>query len=290
MQKNKIKVFITVFMILTALLYALEWPSDTKNLKRLFGERITNECKIFEYGFTLKNTETVRTADYGRRLITIENKNSMKGFPSTLGNAVVLIHADDIQTIYGNLENTDLFETRHIADNNSIIGKTANTAWGEPNDLIFQVLDIKNSVYINPGLTLPAIEDKFPPKIKNASLVDSQNRQLNLKTNDKIKRGKYSLYVQTVDSITAEGQQFNSMHFSVILNGINVSNLSFQTISIKKGKAYIKENITAQKLYNSQTGIFLGNIKLTAGNAILQITTKDINNNESVQTYQFQVE
>ena len=118
------------FCILTATLLfaklsALEWPADTQNFLRLFGQCIGEN--IFEQGLTFENAATVRAADDGILLIALDKKYGTGAFPSTLGNALVFLHDDGLQTVYGNLDDTAVFRNRVTTESNAVIGRTGNS-------------------------------------------------------------------------------------------------------------------------------------------------------------------
>ncbi len=91
-----------IFCILAAAVFftelsALEWPADTQNFLRLFGQRIGKNT--FEEGLTFEDAATVRAADDGILLIAIDKKYGSGAFPSTLGNALIFLHDDGLQTL-----------------------------------------------------------------------------------------------------------------------------------------------------------------------------------------------
>ena len=139
------------FCILAAAIFftelpALEWPSDTQDFLRLFGQRIGKNT--FEQGLVFKEVTTVRAADNGILLIALDKKYGTGAFPSTLGNALVLLHDDGLQTVYGNLDDTTVFRTRVAIESTAVIGRTGNSGWGKPDHLIFQVSDNQKKVSI----------------------------------------------------------------------------------------------------------------------------------------------
>ena len=103
-------------------LSALEWPADTQKFLRLFGQRIGENT--FEQGLTFEEAMTVRAADDGILLITLDKKYGTGAFPSTLGNALIFLHDDGLQTVYGNLDDTSVFRNRVTTESTAVIGRT----------------------------------------------------------------------------------------------------------------------------------------------------------------------
>ena len=63
--------FFTLFVLLFFTeLSALEWPTDTQNFLRLFGQRIGEN--MFEQGLSFEDAATVRAADDGIFLLRLE--------------------------------------------------------------------------------------------------------------------------------------------------------------------------------------------------------------------------
>lgn len=180
------------FALVAALFFtelsALDWPADTQNFLRLFGQCIGEYT--FEQGLAFENTSTVRAADDGILLIALDKKYGTGAFPSTLGNALVFLHDDGLQTVYGNLDDTVVFRNRTTTESNAVIGRTGNSGWGNPNDLIFQVSDNQKKVYINPLLLLPSVNDKIAPQIQNIILINEQNAVFQMNGQKKYSAGK----------------------------------------------------------------------------------------------------
>ena len=157
--------------------YSFEWPVENPSLLRLFAQR--NESFVSR-SLVFKEVDTVRASGYGKHIISIEEKNSTRFFPSTLGNAMIFIDDEGLQSIYANLSDTDLFTSRKETESGSIIGHTGNSAWTEEKSLIFQVADVRNNVLISPLLFMPEIEEKIQPQIKNTVLAGTDNQPINL--------------------------------------------------------------------------------------------------------------
>lgn len=272
-------------------LYSLDWPTDTQSFLRLFGQRIGENT--FEQGLTFENTSAVRAADDGILLIALDKRYGSGAFPSTLGNALVFLHDDGLQTVYGNLDDIAIFRNRVTTESNAVIGRTGNSGWGNPNDLIFQVSDSQKKVYINPLLLLPSVNDKIAPQIQNIMLVNEQNTAFQMQMNGQknVRQGSYELYADIFDTAAQGGRSFSPFRVTIFVNGTNIRTIPFETIMQKDGNSYLGNTaFTDTLLYRRKDSLYLGNIILTRGKSDILITTRDITGNEKSERFTIQVD
>ena len=268
---------------------ALEWPSDTQDFLRLFGQRIGENT--FEQGLAFEAVTTVRAADDGILLIALDKKYGTGAFPSTLGNALVFLHDDGLQTVYGNLDDTTVFRTRVAIESTAVIGRTGNSGWGKPDHLIFQVSDNQKKVYINPLLLLPSVNDKIAPQIQDIILINEQNTVFQVSGQKNVRQGSYELYADISDTITQGGHNFSPFRITIFVNGTNIRTIPFETIMQKDGGSYLGNTaFTDTLLYRRKDGLYLGKIILNRGKSDILITARDITGNEKSERFTIQVD
>jgi len=285
MKKN---LYIFLFFMTFLYSYAFEWPVENPSFLRLFAQR--DEASVSQ-SLVFKEVDTVRASGYGKHIISIEKKNSRRFFPSTLGNALVFIDDEGLQSVYANLSDTDLFTSRKETESGSIIGHTGNSAWTEEKSLIFQVADVRNNVLINPLLFMPEIEEKIQPQIKNTVLAGTDNQPINLENIKKIKQGSYNLYSSVYDFIEKDGPSLVPFRITVSINGMNIADLPFEVLSSDGKSLYLKNKETSLSLlYQKDGAIHLGKINLPSGKIELIITAFDKSGNEKSASFIFQVE
>lgn len=282
---------VTPFILLFSLcsLYALEWPVEQPVFSRLFGQRI--HSTTFEQGIVFDNAEMVRSSDTGMLLMTIEKKNRMRHFPSTLGNAFIFSHEDGLQTVYGNLESTGLLKNRTHVEMGNAIGKTGHTGWGRKGDLLFQVIDREKQVFINPQLLLPGITDTVKPAIQTVFLEDSEGQRIPVNQQKSIQKGSYGLYAEITDTVSEGQGMLNVFRVSIFVNGVNIRILPFETMNPKEGSLCLGATaLTDTLLFKHDDAVYLGNVILNRGRSDIVITARDINGNERSETFAVQVD
>ena len=285
MKKN---LYIFLFFMTFLCSYAFEWPVENPSLLRLFAQK--DEASVSQ-SLVFKEVDAVRASGYGKHIISIEEKNSRRFFPSTLGNALIFIDDEGLQSVYANLSDTDLFTSRKETESGSIIGHTGNSAWTEEKSLIFQVADTRNNVLINPLLFMPEIEEKIQPQIKNTVLTGTDNQPINLENIKKIKQGSYNLHSSVYDFIEKDGPSLVPFRITVSINGMNIADLPFEVLSSDGKSLYLKNKETSLSLlYQKDGAIHLGKINLPSGKIELIITAFDKSGNEKSASFIFQVE
>ena len=285
MKKN---LYIFLFFMTFLCSYAFEWPVENPSLLRLFAQK--DEASVSQ-SLVFKEVDAVRASGYGKHIISIEKKNSRRFFPSTLGNALIFIDDEGLQSVYANLSDTDLFTSRKETESGSIIGHAGNSAWTEEKSLIFQVADVRNNVLINPLLFMPEIEEKIQPQIKNTVLAGTDNQPINLENIKKIKQGSYNLYSSVYDFIEKDGPSLVPFRITVSINGMNIADLPFEVLSSDGKSLYLKNKETSLSLlYQKDGAIHLGKINLPSGKIELIITAFDKSGNEKSVSFIFQVE
>ena len=285
MKKN---LYIFLFFMTFLYSYAFEWPVENPSLLRLFAQK--DEASVSQ-SLVFKEVDAVRASGYGKHIISIEEKNSRRFFPSTLGNALIFIDDEGLQSVYANLSDTDLFTSRKETESGSIIGHAGNSAWTEEKSLIFQVADVRNNVLINPLLFMPEIEEKIQPQIKNTVLAGTDNQPINLENIKKIKQSSYNLYSSVYDFIEKDGPSLVPFRITVSINGMNIADLPFEVLSSDGKSLYLKNKETSLSLlYQKDGAIHLGKINLPSGKIELIITAFDKSGNEKSASFIFQVE
>lgn len=283
--------------------YSLEWPLARPEVLSLFGQKTEGGI---EHGIVMEGENTMRAAGDGVVLATISENRNMTGFPSTLGNAVVLAHSDGIVSVYGNLESTEMVEGKVQIETNAVISRTGKSAWESRQDeddqqasrrgfCIFQLMDQRQNALLNPLLLLSAASDTALPIIRSVRLESQSGQSYNPDVSQYIAGGLYRVYVSVADSFERNSQQqLAPFRISVIVNGIEASAVSFETMAKKRNiivphstPEYLDGSIP---IYSEDNAIYAGNISLSRGRAEIIIAARDFAGNERTAPFMLQVD
>ncbi len=279
------KLITPVFILFLALpLAAFEWP--VKNIKAesftsYFAQKRGNtiSSSILIEPLPEKTEEKiipeVNACDEGNILIVISDyKEENDFFPSTLGQAVIISHDDNIISVYGNLalpEDTD-FESAESVNHNTKLGEISNNAWTEyPDSLELKIIDTKKQIAVNPRILLPRIEKEksFPPSEIIAENKDGKRFDLN--TNKSFLSGNYKFYQKRNENLVP-------FQTSLTVNGELLDEFKFSEIIQKDNKVYLlgqNKNYSVDALYPDSKLFLIGETKIAKGKSIL--TFENIN-------------
>ena len=285
------RIFLPIWLIgvvLTAV-HGLEWPVDTPGFLRFFGQRVADTS--FEQGIVFENPSVVRAADSGNVLIAVKKKYAVRNFPSTLGNALIFLHDDGLQTVYANIEIDDHFQDRKQIEIGSIIGKPELSAWGIDRSLQFQVIDTQKKAYINPLLLFPSVPDTIKPRIQGIFLANEDNQLIPLDKQKHIAQGNYTIYTAVFDTIDHDtAHQFNPFRVTVLVNGSNIWTVPFETITHHDAQLFLSTtSFTDTLLYQKRELMYVGKVTLNSGKSDIMIVARDITGNESTERVSIQI-
>lgn len=278
------------FILLIAMpvqLWAFDFPSDSMVPLFNFGQKIFSNrdgilSRAFENGVVFDSPTNVVVSETGEKILIIEDNDRLNAIPSVLGNALVVLTTQGYQTVYGNLDNVDVLQDKQNFLKNDSIGSTAEIDETIYAPLIFKIFDTneKSFNFINPFLLLPAIKDAVSPEIKNIVLVNEECRQFVLSSKTNIPHGTYKFFMETYDTVSGGQNKLCVFDIHAAINGINTCQLTFETISVKDGKA-ITCGQELSEIYIQFPFFYLGKIKLSQGENKITVTVKDLNKNKA---------
>ena len=279
---------------------ALEWPIARPAILSLFGQRGVNGI---ERGIVMEGERTVRAAGDGVVLSIIEENRNMSGFPSTLGNAVLIADSDGLISVYGNLESAEVPAGGDRVETNAVIARTGRSAWlsraanaeqGGRGVCIFQVEDQKQNTLLNPLLLFPQLHDEIRPTISRVTLVSQSGRSYNPENSRIVAAGSYRVYAAVTDLYARDSAQLAPFRVAVLVNGREASAVSFDTMSKKQNMLvpattpqYFDGSVP---VYSEDGSVYAGNISLARGRVEVTVAARDFAGNERTAAYLLQVE
>ena len=288
MMRKKICGFMVLFLVMGAFqVFSFDWPQKeqvtAENFSLYFGQL---RGETINTSLVFSGETNVYAADSGFLTVVIaEYEDDTCFFPSTLGNAVVIAHQDNLLTVYGNLDGKSfpptIKDTTEIS-NGAELGRSGSSAWNEKdNALEFQVIDIKNNTAINPRILMPRISGKELPLYLSGIVLQGRNgRSYKIPEQSTIPAGFYRAYYRRQTTATP----YKSY---VSLNGNVVDEISFDILR-QDGNlicASGKKNYPRAVLYPNDELILIGEVTFTHGKNSLQYYVTDILGKENVVTY-----
>ena len=285
LTKRIVLAFFLIVVLVPA--FSFEWPQllfESDNFFSFFGEPRGN---TYTNSIQFRKQAAVTAADSGTVLISMRTDTADMGwFPSTLGNAVILNHRNDMMTVYGNLDVIHIdSETADITEGN-IIGESGSSGWQNGFcSLEFQVIDTKVKTIINPLILMPqATQKTTAPVIENLKATSETGSWNITNQGTKLNAGVYSLYIK---------QQPNGMTYktSVAVNGAITETITYNMLKQDNNRLCFtgKRNYPFNEIFPDKENQFLAEVILSKGKNTVSITVSDVFGNEKTATYSIEV-
>ncbi len=282
-MKARKTVFFGILALSLSRAMAFDWPQNeilSDSFYSYFGQLRGGTIST---SLVFSESKEVKAADSGRILAVLAEHDEDDIFDSTLGNAVIIAHKDNLATVYANLESEnqeELFETKEIASG-AKLGETSNSGWqtGEA-CLEFQVLDTKNHTYVNPRILMPRIGNELELTIKNLSAVNKKGDKFDFNSTKNLQAGTYFLYRE---------RQETAMPYTttVFVNGAAADTITYDTLLNKDGRICVngKKNYSSDTVYPDSQRHFLGEVTFPRGKNTVSVVVQDILGKEKQITY-----
>lgn len=279
----KIFLFSGAIFLSTGIVFAFDWPQKqimSDSFYSYFGQLRGGTISA---SLVFSESEEVKAADFGRVLAVITEHDEDDLFESTLGNAVIIEHKGNLDTVYANLDSENqenLFEMKDI-ESGTKLGNTSNSGWqtGEA-CLEFQVLDTKNGNYVNPRILMPRIGNELELTLKNLSAINKKGDEFDFNITKNLQAGNYFLYRE---------RQESAMPYKTIVyvNGAAADSISYDTLIVKDGKicAVGKRTYSIESVYPDDEKQLLGEIMIPRGKNTVTAVVQDILGKEKQITY-----
>ena len=262
------------------LIAAFDWPQNEIMSDSFFSYFAQKRGGTISSSLVFSESETVKAADNGRIVALIREHDEGDFFESPLGNAVIIAHEENLETVYANLDSEnfpELLKTKSI-EKGAALGSTSNSGWQKGEACLeFQVIDIKNENYVNPRILMPRIGKELPLTIKNVRAVNKKGETFYQK---RLNSGVYLLY---------RDRQDVAMPYktTITINGAATENLSYDILSEKNGHLFIagKKNYAVETVYPDDDSQLLGECTLAKGKNTVTIIIADILGKEKQITY-----
>ncbi len=280
---SPLKTAAVILMFFSAKAFSFDWPVTftREGISCHFGQLrggMFNTGLIFER--TEEEPKEISSTEEGRITIVLEEHEESGWFESTLGNAVIIAHDDELTTVYGNLEKLSSPENAYI-DAGVKIGKTGKSAWSEKNTgLEFQISDAKDNAFINPLILMPRLSSHPALTLFDIVLESKNGRTYDINLIKNLPAGSYNLYRKRQDYIAP-------YKTSIYVNGAEIESVTYDTIKFKNNRLCVQgtDTYSVKEIYPADARQFTGQVLLPHGRNTLTITVSDIIGNEKSLTY-----
>ncbi|MBE6349749.1 MAG: hypothetical protein E7062_03220 [Spirochaetaceae bacterium] len=276
-------VFSLIFLFFITAAFCFDWPVlyPQSPIYSYFGQKRDN---VTNFGLLFSDRQEVVSIDGGQVLASVPSKKYRIGsFNSPLGNYVLVQHSGEMVSVYGNLESISLDSSVERIELGTLLGYSNDFGvFNQKTNLEFQIIDLKNKVFINPLLLLPKKQLKESLVITDVLCINKNGNNFNLATRKYLQMGSYGLYARI------QGMPYKTQ---VILNGAVVESLTYDVFNANGGLLNVagKKRYNLADLHRGDGSLFLSNIVLPYGKNNITILITDSQGIEKKLSYNVEV-
>ncbi|MBR4374904.1 MAG: peptidoglycan DD-metalloendopeptidase family protein [Treponema sp.] len=264
--------------------FAFDWPQNEIMSDSFFSYFAQLRGGRISPSLVFSNTEAVKAADNGRILALITEHPEGDLFESTLGNAVIISHEDDMLSVYGNLDDVSELHSRYEVSAGDHLGESSLSGWQEGDSCLeFQVIDLKSKCFINPRVLMPRIGNELEIVLHNVSAVNKAGISYALSSVQTLNAGSYLIYNERQDVAVP-------YKTSIFINGVTVENIFYDSLYDVDGKLNLKgrDMHSLSSVYPDDKRSLLGEVVIPRGHNELTVVASDILGKEYQATYVFE--
>lgn len=288
-MKTKTPVAIALAFGFAAAGVAFDWPQNaiqSDSFYSYFGQLrggTINPSLIFT------DSEDIKAADSGKVIAVInEHADGSDLFESTLGNAVIVAHDDNLLTVYANLDHDG--QTGYSAfdrvETGTVFGTCGNSGWQQGMaNLEFQVIDTKNQAFINPRVLMPRMGKELDLTIQELVAVSRKGTDYPFSTSKRLPAGTYYLYRRRQDIAMP-------YRTTVFINGAAVETIAYDMLVQKDGNLCTngKKNYPVALLYPDSRRQLLAELPIPKGRNAITVVVTDMLGKETSLSYMIEAQ
>ena len=266
-----------VFGVFAALsVFCFDWPQDAVSSDSFYSYFGQFRGGKISSSLIFSDCSQVKAADDGRVLAVIaEHDGDMGWFESTLGNAVIMEHADSVMSVYANLDGENMQDSIYdFADvkKGEFFALSGNSGWQQGTSCLeFQVIDLLQNSAVNPRLLMPHEGRELPLEVGKISAVAKNGTVYPVWNQMALPSGQYYFY-RTLQKSTVPYKT------SFFVNGALVERVIYDRLKQHEMKLCVSGNAfySSEQVYPSADIQLLSKVMLSSGKNIITVSLNDI--------------
>lgn len=266
--------------------WAFDWPQNDvehDSFASQFGQLRGGQVSS---SLVFSKEASIKAADKGKVIaLIIEHEEEFGWFESALGCAVVLSHADGLDTVYANLELSSIAQELDEVKQGDALGNSGGSGWQEGKSALeFKVFDAKNKSAVNPRILMPRVARETAPAIGAVTLEDNNAVSHNLLVERRLPAGSYTVY-------KTRQEDFCPFTTEVAVNGVTYETVSYDVLKESYGKlgSYGLTHYTTQDIYPDAERQLVGTVEMSRGANTLSVTVQGMSGTSASLSYQIDV-
>lgn len=283
-MKKKCTLLFSSLFFMASSSFSFDWPQSEIQSDSFHTYFAQERGGLLSPSLIFSGSDEIKATDKGKVTVVLsEHEQEPDMFESTLGNAVIVAHNDNLLTVYANLSFEGQKERYSLStvETGTSFGVCGLSGWQQGSSLLeFQVIDTKAKAYVNPRLLMPRFGEEPVLSIANVTAQNKKGTDYDFNKTSRIPSGTYRIYMD---------RQNSSMHYKSILliNGAIADTIKYDTLVEQKGKLCTdgKKFYTSKEIFLDNKKTLLGEITLPKGKNKITVVVSDILGKEKSLTY-----
>jgi hypothetical protein len=267
----------------------MDWPLDYALLTDNFGK---NKRGVPVLGMSFAVEGTLTAADAGDLLFVTKESYKASRLPSPLGTWFAVDQGNGMLGIYSRLSDEDIQTLPYRIEQGTPLISTGHSGFSEQEGFHFSLYDRRERQWVNPVKFAPPLQDTRLPSIQQVRMRNNDGGIFTIAPRQRIAQGQWTVYVTVMDLVDSNEHSLAPHSISLLLNGSEFSRLDFETIITHDGMLMVERNglVPVQKVYAAAPSFELGTVRLTRGQASIEITARDSRGNSRNALFDLVVE
>jgi hypothetical protein len=269
--------------------YAIEWPVPGIVPESNFAQNAGGSPLL---GISFSSEGPIYAAEQGEVIFERDARERGSGLPSPLGAWVAIDLGDGLVSIYARYGESSENLSSHI-EKKQIIAEAGQSGANEKNGFYFSFFDRKDRRWLNPtAVILNQIPDTRAPAITAVHLKSTEGEIVNLAQTRILKQGRYSIFVETSDTVDGGLQPLAPNSIASFVNGTEAGTLVFESFQARDGMLMIYRNalIPTKQIYALANAYETGVFWFSRGATMLELIIGDKVGNTRTASYRLVVE
>jgi hypothetical protein len=278
------RIMIAVLFSLSCVAYALQWPVDIEYMTSSFLEEKSGSV---QWGLVFENYDSMRPYDYGETIFRYIPE-AYGALPGDGYSMLVLEHENGFQSIYSGISSSEARQDR----NRLSAGEFLKAPSEEEifSSCYFYIRDAHLNQLVNPMILLPVPDDNVMPDIESVILKDGDIsiELIAVKGDISIPVGNYKVFIKAMDK-TSRGLSQMPYSYALYNLGSLLLERELDAVVLKGVERVFKDGETLESVFSMASYLNMGEIILTSGQSLLEISVTDVHGNEGSKSFQLQV-
>ncbi|MCR5289627.1 MAG: M23 family metallopeptidase [Treponema sp.] len=277
-------------VIFTSPLFAFDWPQQEIVSESLFSYFGQLRGDTISTSIIFRNSATIHPTDAGKIVgIITEHDDDLGWYNSTLGNAVIIAHKDNIISVYANLDEESLspnLTQLQSVTTDTELGTSGSSGWMQGESCLeFQILDIHQQTAINPRILMPRTNKELDIHIGNLSAVSKKGVEYDFRVTQTLPAGQYYIYRTRQETVTP-------YQTTVSINGTVVETIKYDLLKQENQRVAVigNKSYPLEKVYPNDKKHLIADLTLTRGRNVLSVIATDLMGQNHTVSYTLNVQ